>query len=53
MIAYEVSMINLNMAFIIQPEEVAKVRWLGKGQWQRRYLFPVYQCTLEVYFSNL
>ncbi len=53
MIAYEATMINPEAAFVLPPEEVAEVRWVGKEEWQVLRLFPEYRRALEVYFKSV
>lgn len=53
MIAYVATMVNPEAQFILPPEEVAEVRWVGKDEWQTMHFFPEYKRALEVYFKKL
>jgi NADH pyrophosphatase NudC (nudix superfamily) len=53
MIAYVATMVDPAAAFVLPPEEVAEVRWVGKDAWRQLPLFPEYRRALEVYFASL
>lgn len=52
MIAYTATMLDPEASFVLPPEEVAEVRWVGKDEWQTMHFFPEYKRALAVYFAQ-
>ncbi len=52
MIAYTATMLDPEAPFVLPPEEVAEVRWVGKDEWHMMHFFPEYKRALAVYFAK-
>ena len=51
-IVYEASLVNAVDDFVLSPEEVSEIAWVGKDELNSYPLFPAYKRALDCYFAK-
>lgn len=51
-IVYETQLVDKSAAFVLSPEEVSDIAWVGEADLPQYSLFPEYKRALDCYFAN-